>query len=83
MIYGIYAMRDGKSSFLSPNVDLNDATAIRNFDTAIKRSNDVMHFHPQDFQLYRIGHFDTDTGKIIPLEVIELVCDGGQFINEK
>ena len=31
MIFGIYAIKDAKSSFMPCTVDSNDSTAIRNF----------------------------------------------------
>ena len=32
MTYGIYAIKDAKTTFMPANVDYNDASAIRNFD---------------------------------------------------
>lgn len=63
MKYGLYAMRDQKAGFLQPTVELNDEIAIRNFKLAVTRSKDSLFFtEPQDFSLYRIGSYETDTG---------------------
>lgn len=72
MKLGIYAMRDNLQGFLSPSVQLNDAVALREFKLNMDRKDTVFNFEPQDFSLYKLGEFDTDTGKItvIPLEVI-------------
>lgn len=82
MVYGLYAMRDIKIGFLSPTVDVNDATAVRNFDTMIRKSSDVLHFHKEDFELYKIGSYDTDSGIVTPLDIRELVFEGKDVMYE-
>lgn len=72
----VYAIRDVRSTFTSLTVDTNDATASRNFAHAVMQVGSIMHSHPQDFSLYRLGEFDTDTGVLIPLSPIQLVMDG-------
>lgn len=76
MIYGVYCVRDLKTSFLSPTVDVNDASAIRNFSHAIIASDNIMHTHRSDFQLFKLGGFDTDTGDFIPLVNKDLIFEG-------
>lgn len=74
MKYNLYAMRDSATrEFLSVTVDKNDAAAIRNFDYAIL-NNPQLRFMPSDFSLYKLGFYDSDSGKIesIPPEVIRL-----------
>lgn len=81
MVYGLYVMRDLKVGFLSPNVDSNDASAIRNFAHAIMSSQNVMHTHPQDFELYKLGTYETDTAEIKLLDVRELIFEGKDVEN--
>lgn len=76
MKFNVYAMRDLKSGFLTPTVDQNDAMAARNFASSIQRSEGVLFTHKSDFQLYRIGEFDTDLGVINPEDFPVLVADG-------
>lgn len=74
MKYNLYAMRDSATrEFLSVTVDKNDAAAIRNFDYAIL-NNPQLRFMPSDFALYKLGIYDSDSGKIesIPPEAIRL-----------
>lgn len=42
MITGIYAIKDAKSTFMPCTVDVNDATAVRNFEHAV-RQPDLRH----------------------------------------
>lgn len=72
----VYAIRDVRSTFTGLTVDTNDATAVRNFAHAVMQVGSIMNSHPQDFSLYRLGEFDTDTGVLIPLSPIQLVMDG-------
>ncbi|WGL31333.1 nonstructural protein [Dipodfec virus UOA04_Rod_939] len=66
MIYGVYAMRDVKVGFLTPSVDVNDQTAVRNFVHAVVNSESVLYSHAKDFALYRIGSYDSDMGTLEP-----------------
>lgn len=64
MKLGVYAIRDNLTGFLSPTVEQNDASAIRNFEHAMANFNSLMYSHPKDYDLYRIGSFDTETGEL-------------------
>lgn len=72
----VYAVRDLRSTFTGLTVDTNDATAARNFAHAVMQAGSIMHSHPQDFSLYRLAEFDTETGVLTPLSPIQLVMDG-------
>lgn len=72
MILSVYSIRDSRTGFLNPTFELNDAVAMRNFRHA-QTQDSILKTHASDFALYRIGEFDTDTGKIdmvFPPEVI-------------
>lgn len=76
VIYGIYSMRDKHTGFVSPTFDLNDQSAARNFSMALTKSDGVLGFAPSDFDLYRLGIFDTDSGVITPVQLPELILTG-------
>lgn len=77
MKYPVYSVRDVHVGFNPPTTDLNDNVAKRNFSYAINNpDNGVMNFRPQDYDLYRIAEFDTESGLMIPLTVPELVVTG-------
>ena len=65
MIYGMYAIRDTKTGFLPPQCDLNDNSAIRNFEHACTDKNSLMYTHGSDYELYKIAEYDTESGNII------------------
>lgn len=74
MKYGVYCIRDFKTGFLPPQFDQNDGAAVRNFESAVLRSEESLFFsHPEDYALYRVGEFDSDSAEIIPCIPMELI----------
>ena len=65
MTFGVYAIRDVKSGFMSPAVEVNNEVAIRNFSYAV-RHNEMFDTFASDYSFYRIGDFDSDTGVLTP-----------------
>lgn len=78
MKLGIYVMRDDKTGYLAPTVDSTDASAIRNFQNAVAKTEGLVHAFPQDFSLYRVGFYDTETG-LIDAHEREHLADGSSF----
>lgn len=74
MVYPVYSNRDNKVGFGAPYIELNDQTAIRGFGLKINNA-DVMAFAPADFDLYKIGEFDTESGSFTSC-VPKLVVSG-------
>lgn len=82
MIYGLYAMRDVKTGFMTPVVEVNDDAAVRNFTHTIRQSEGILYTFNQDFSLYRIGDFDSDTGRVAPLVPVIQLADGASVAKE-
>ena len=80
MVVKVYAMRDLKSEFMAPTYSTNDAVAMRNFESSIEQSHDVLFTHRNDFQLFRIGSFDTEKGILIPEDLPVLICEGKDVV---
>ena len=77
MKYPVYSVRDVQVGFNQPMTDLNDNVAKRNFSFAVNNpDNGVMNFQPKDYDLYRVGEFDTESGLLIPESVPVLVVNG-------
>ena len=83
MKYPIYSYRDSKVGFGTPLCDMNDQSAIRGFAYAINSGNGVMSFSPKDYDLYKIGEFDTDKGIIIAEKIPVLIVYGTSVFEEK
>lgn len=82
MLMNVYAMRDVHNGFLSPSLDTNHATAKRNFAFFINNNPGVIGFRPGDFDLYWLGKFDSDSGKMENLEVVEFVVNGASLVGD-
>lgn len=67
MKFGLYAIRDVHTGFMSPVPETNDNVAIRNFSHAVMNDKSVMNSHPEHFSLYKIGEFESETGVITPV----------------
>uniref|UniRef100_A0AAU8AZT9 Nonstructural protein n=1 Tax=Dulem virus 174 TaxID=3145651 RepID=A0AAU8AZT9_9VIRU len=76
MKFNVYSIRDVKTGFLNPTFEVNDAVAMRNFSHAIQQSESVLFTHASDFDLYRIGEFDSSSGRIEPVDVPVFVSAG-------
>lgn len=77
MILRLYAMRDVKAGFLTPTLESTDEIAIRNFQMAFKsaRQDSLLFGFPEDYSLYRIGDYDTDSGSILPCAPPQFLCN--------
>lgn len=65
MIQPIYAIRDMMVEFHAPMVGVNDNQMIRDFLVYASGKDERQR---GDLQLYKIGEYDTVTGKITPQE---------------
>lgn len=77
MIMVFYSVFDSKTaSFASPFVDQSDGSAIRGFSDAVNDGSNprnMWYTHPEDFSLFRIGSFDTQSGELISERAVNLV----------
>ena len=82
MIYGIYAIRDAKTTFMPANVDINDGSAIRNFEHAVMQPDSLLRSHPADFSLWKLGFFRQDDGVVEPLDKPVQIADAASIVKE-
>lgn len=75
MIMNVYAVRDVKSTYMSPILGSNDAQAMRSFRAGMRSVPDF-EVAPTDFELYRIGEFDSDSGLLTPCVPPVWICSG-------
>jgi hypothetical protein len=68
MIKRIYAIRDQKSkTYDNPFPQLTHEEAFRTF-TSIVNAKNTINSYPEDFDLYYLGEYETNTGKVLPLD---------------
>lgn len=75
MILLMIAVRDHKTAqFANPMFLITKAHAIRTFADAVneKSENNQLNLHPEDFEIFQIGTYDTDTGEVTPTKPTSL-----------
>lgn len=80
MKYCLYSIKDLKSGYLPVQVDINDDTAVRNFEHAVGIADSIFFSHPADYELYKVGEYDTDNGEIEPIEK-KFIIDANSIVN--
>ena len=80
MKFGVYSIRDIKTGFMAPTVEVNDQVAMRNFAHAVMQSESVLFTHASDFQLFKVAEFDSDSALFIPVSPIVQIADGGAVL---
>jgi len=84
MVKQVYSFHDSKVCvYHAPMVLLNDGEARRLAADCAADSQTPMSRHPADFRLVRIGEYDDNSGKIVPLAVPEFVCDLSEFVKKE
>lgn len=72
----IYSIYDKKGEvYHPPFYQHNDATAKRQFNEMCKDKNQPMAHYPEDYQLFRLGVFNDDSGKIEGVNNPTFVCN--------
>lgn len=83
MKMNVYAIRDCHVGFMSPQLDNNDETAKRNFAFAVNNNPGIIGYRPADFDLYKIGVFDSDSALLDPVVPIVFIVNGASVIGEE
>ena len=79
MIMNVYLAKDELVGFYGISEMQNDAVAIRNFKFAVDDTKTLVHANKSDFALYKVGSYDSNTGKFDLLVTPELVTRGSDF----
>lgn len=81
MIFGMYSIRDSLTGFMTPVLEQNDASALRNFRMACdsypqESGRSVMRWKPSDFSFFKIADFDSESGEITPIVPPRFISSG-------
>lgn len=82
MKMNVYCVKDHKYKFGDPVLVPSDDLAVRYFSRLCNGDNKIadMAFAPADFDLFRIGEFDTETAKFEQTWPIEFVVNGSSCV---
>ena len=78
----MFSIRDTKTGFTPPTCDQSEQSAIRGFGFAVNNREGVMNYAPKDFDLFKVGEFDSDTGEIVSC-MPEFIVNATSLIGEK
>lgn len=77
------AVRDAAiDSFLAPFTARHSNQAVRMFGDAINNADSEMKKHPDDYDLFVIGEFEEETGRVKPHDKPELLVRGKNLVRE-
>lgn len=60
----LFAVRDDLDQFGRIFSAPSEAFAIRDFAAAVNNNDNAMSFSPKDFGLFKLGLYDTETGRV-------------------
>ena len=73
MIVNMYSVRDNLTGYGYPFVQPNDEAALRNFRFLLTReSGSEFSVKPDDYSLFRVARFDTDTGAFCDFDLFAI-----------
>lgn len=80
MIYGVFSIRDSMTGFMTPTIDLNSDSAIRNFAHSLVAGPSVVTTFSKDFDLYQLGQFNSEAGELIPCSAPVFIVSGSDAL---
>lgn len=83
MILQLYAIKDLKvNEFQQPVSFQTNAQAIRAFGDLITKGETLMTNHKEDFQLFRLGAIDCESGVFLDNDV-QLLSSGSEYVTHE
>lgn len=84
MLTKVYSIRDAKAEiFRSPFFKLTQGEAERDFRTLVNDEKSQVNMYPEDYDLYFLGEYDDNSGKIVALDTPQHVIKAVNCLNTK
>lgn len=77
----LYSMKDELNGFTCPIPLPNDEIATRYLKDQTNE-NPTIRNSPEHFSIWKVGEFDSETGKIQPLEMPQLKGDAKNYVKD-
>lgn len=82
MQFKMYSIRDSKAEiFHPPFYKTTHGEAERAFQDLTKDDKSTLSKHPEDFDLYYVGIYDDNTGKIVSPDTPQHIIKAVQFVS--
>lgn len=83
MLTKLYSIRDQKAEIFNvPFMKKTHGEAERDFKSLCNDPQSTVSKYPEDFDLYYIGDYDDNTGKIMPLDTPQHVVKAIQMVEQ-
>lgn len=77
-----FAVKDVKSElFNTPHFVPSKGVAIRSFGTACEDKTTQLNKYPEDFSLFHVGEYSTETGELTPCTP-DLIANASEFTKD-
>lgn len=77
----VYAIQDLKvGGFANPVTTINDAVMRRMFHTIVTDVGSVVNKYPEDYTVFHIAEFDTETAQFTNNTTPRLIANGMEFL---
>lgn len=84
MKFGMFSVYDIQAqNFSAPFTSVTVETAVRDFGRAVVQTKGSADKFPEDYQLFHIGGFDSDTGTVHPLNQPALLAKGVDYLSQE
>lgn len=64
MKVGFYCVKDDFLGYQTPFCSMSDEAAMRDFDMMVSKDGTIFNIHRENFNLYKLGTFDTESGEV-------------------
>lgn len=82
MVLKMFSIRDAKSELFNiPFMKATEGEAERDFRSVVNDEKSFPHKYPEDFDLYHLGTYDDNTGKVEPLDTPRHMVKAIQLVN--
>lgn len=79
MKYELYAVKDELTGFTTPQTEINEQTAMRNFKYAFSKKDTINYANINDYSLWFMGTLDLDNGVIDSTDCPKKICNASAF----
>jgi len=84
MLLNVYSIRDIKAeTYGSPFYLSQDGQALRAFGDLVGDEKTSIHKHPEDYQLFKLGTYDDNSGRHTALDVPKYMSQGVDWTEKK
>lgn len=79
-MFGVFDLK-GKA-YMQPFFSGTAGCAMRAFGDAVKDGKSPISAHPEDYQLFELGNFDDNSGVVVAVSPVKVLCSALDYVEE-